>query len=139
MNEADWMVFQLDDLVSKVERKGLTMKDFLRTPSLSCSIYYLPVGSRDMASAHEEDELYLVLEGKANLRVGDTEHDVQKGTLMYVHAACSHAFFDIQEDLTVLAFFGAPVQALGGHARGRYHFGRQENSVADLAASGTSI
>ncbi|MEY6432116.1 cupin domain-containing protein [Thioalkalicoccus limnaeus] len=112
MKEAEWQVFELDDLVAKVERNGVTLKEFLRTPSLSCSIYHLPAGSKDMASAHEEDELYLVLDGRAQLRVGETEHQVRKGTLMYVHAACSHAFFDITEDLTVLAFFGAPARNL---------------------------
>ncbi|AHF03272.1 cupin domain-containing protein [Marichromatium gracile] len=111
MKEADWLLFQLDDLVSSVDRNGVAFKEFLRTPSLSCSVYHLPAGSKDMASAHEEDELYLVLEGRAQLRVGDSVRLVEKGTLMYVHAACSHAFFDIEEDLTVLAFFGAPVRA----------------------------
>ncbi|AGA91677.1 thermophilic glucose-6-phosphate isomerase-like enzyme [Thioflavicoccus mobilis 8321] len=111
--QADWLVFQLDELVANVERSGVTLKEFLRTPSLSCSIYHLPAGSKDMASAHEEDELYLVLDGSAHLRLGETGHHVQKGTLMYVPAACSHAFFDIDSDLTVLAFFGAPVRDLG--------------------------
>ena len=109
MHESDWEVFPLDELLAKVERQGVNFKEFLRTPSLSCAIYHIPVGSRDMASAHEEDELYLVLEGRGQLRIGETEHRVQQGTLMYVRAACDHTFFDIQEDLTVLAFFGAPV------------------------------
>lgn len=30
--------------------------------------------------------------------------------MMYVHAACDHTFFDVEEDLTVLVFFGAPVR-----------------------------
>lgn len=129
MQETDWDVFQLDELLAKVERNGVTFKEFLRTPSLSCAIYHLPVGSRDMASAHEEDELYLVLEGSGQLRVGETEHRVRQGTLMYVHAACDHAFFDIQEDLTVLAFFGSPVLELG---RGRrFRHGRQQVSTAE--------
>ena len=124
MQESDWKVFQLDELLAKVERNGVNFKEFLRTPSLSCAIYHLPVGSRDMASAHEEDELYLVLEGKGQLRIGETEHPVQQGTLMYVHATCDHAFFDIQQDLTVLAFFGAPVLELGrGH---RFRHGRRQ-------------
>ncbi|WP_338113741.1 cupin domain-containing protein [Thiococcus pfennigii] len=128
IKEADWLVFQLDELVAKVERNGVTLKEFLRTPSLSCSIYHLPAGSKDMASAHEEDELYLVLDGNAHLRVGETEHQVQKGTLMYVPAACSHAFFDIDRDLTVLAFFGAPIRDLGMRGerhRLRYRHGRE--------------
>jgi hypothetical protein len=35
-----------------------------------------------MASAHEEDELYFVLEGRVRLRV-EEEHAFDKGTLMY--------------------------------------------------------
>lgn len=129
MQESDWEVFQLDELLAKVERNNVTFKEFLRTPSLSCAIYHIPVGSRDMANAHEEDELYLVLDGKGQLRIGEAEHQVQKDTLMYVRAACDHVFFDIQEDLTVLAFFGAQVQEMG---RGRrFLHGRQRRKHAE--------
>lgn len=121
MREADWKVFQLDELLAKVERDGVSFKELLRTPSLSCSLYHLPVGSKDMAGAHEEDELYLVVEGRGRLRIGETDHAVAEGTLMYVHAACDHAFFDIEEDLTVLAFFGAPVLELGQRRRRARH------------------
>ncbi len=114
----DWLVFQLEELVGRVEPGTLSLEEFLRTPSLSCSVYHLPAGSGDMAKAHEEDELYLVLGGRARLRVGDSDHAVQQGTLMYVQAACDHAFFDVEEDLTVLVFFGAPVRPLNP-ARGR--------------------
>lgn len=110
MKERAWVVFQLSELLAKTDRGGVRFHEFLRTPSLSCSIYHLPAGSKEMQSAHEEDELYLVLEGRARLRVEEDEHAVEKGTLMYVHAACDHTFFDIDEDLTVLAFFGAPMR-----------------------------
>lgn len=110
MSDQDWLVFQLADLLARVEPGVVKFQEVLRTPSLSCAIYHLPAGSREMQSAHEEDELYLVLEGRGRLRVGDTEHKVEKGTLMYVQAACDHAFFDIEEDLTALAFFGAPLR-----------------------------
>jgi len=108
MNEKNWLVYQLSELLAKVEPGSVRFHEFLRTPSLSCSVYHIPAGSREMASAHEEDELYFVLEGRARLRVEEADHAVVKGTLMYVHAACDHTFFDIEEDLTVLAFFGAP-------------------------------
>jgi mannose-6-phosphate isomerase-like protein (cupin superfamily) len=105
----DWQVFQLDELVAQVQPGTLSLREFLRTPSLSCSIYHVPTGSPDMARAHEEDELYLVLGGRGRLRVGESEHEVRAGTLMYVHAACDHTFFAVESDLTVLAFFGASV------------------------------
>jgi len=110
MAEQDWQVFQLSRLLKGVEQGTLSFKEFLRTSSLSCAIYHLPVGSRDMQSAHEEDELYLVLGGRARLRIDNEEHVVEKDTLMYVRASCDHAFFDIEEDLTVLAFFGSAIR-----------------------------
>lgn len=112
MKENDWLVFKLPELVAKVERNDVRFHEFLRTPSLSCSIYHVPAGSKEMQGAHEEDELYLVLEGKARLRVEGQDHAIEKGTLMYVRAACDHTFFDVDEDLTVLAFLGAPARYL---------------------------
>ena len=106
MKEKDWLVFQLSELMAKAERSEVRFHEFLRTPSLSCSVYHIPAGSREMQGAHEEDELYLVLEGKARLRVEEDDHAIEKGTLMYVRAACDHTFFDVDEDLTVLAFLG---------------------------------
>ncbi len=111
---SDWQVFQLDELIQTVEQGTVSMKEFLRTPSLSCSIYHVPAGSNEMAKAHEEDELYLILEGRGHLRVEDSVHEVSRGTLMYVHAACDHTYFDIEESLTALVFFGAPLKKLRG-------------------------
>jgi mannose-6-phosphate isomerase-like protein (cupin superfamily) len=107
MSDQDWLVLQLPELLAKIDAKGLSFTELLRTPSLSCGLYRLPAGSSDMQSAHEEDELYLVLEGRGRLRIGEHDHAVQKGTILYVQAACDHAFFDIEEDLTALAFFGS--------------------------------
>jgi len=61
VSEKSWLVFQLSELLAKVEPGNVRFHEFLRTPSLSCSVYHIPKGSREMASAHEEDELYFVL------------------------------------------------------------------------------
>ena len=55
---------------------------------------------------HLEDEIYFVLEGKARLRVAEQEQEVGPGSILYVQATADHSFFDIEEDLTLLAFFG---------------------------------
>ena len=62
--------------------------------------------------------MYYVLEGRARLRVGDTEHEIGPDSLLYVRATAAHSFFDIEEDLTVLAFFGAHPNQRGGQRRG---------------------
>ena len=64
MKEKSWLVFQLPDLLAKVEPGNVRFHEFLRTPSLSCSVYHIPKGSREMASAHEEDELSLSSRGE---------------------------------------------------------------------------
>jgi len=110
MNEKNWLVYRLPELLKKVEPGNVRFHEFLRTPSLSCSIYQISAGSKEMESAHEEDELYFVLGGRARLRVEEEDHAVEEGTIMYVRAACDHTFFDVEDDLTVLAFFGAPLR-----------------------------
>ena len=112
----DWQIFQLPQLIEQVKKGSVSINEFLRTHSLSCAIYHAPAGSDEMSKAHEEDELYLVLEGRGRLRVGDTEHEVSAGTLMYVHAACDHSYFDIEESITAIVFFGAPIKS---RAKGR--------------------
>ena len=107
MKEDNWRLFRLSDLLASVKPGSVRFHEFLRTPSLSCSVYHIPAGSREMQSAHVEDELYLVLEGRGRLRVEGEDQIVEQGTLMYVHAACDHTFFDVEEDLTIVAFFGA--------------------------------
>jgi len=67
--------------------------------------------SKDMQTPHDEDELYLVVAGWGRLRINGAEHSIVKDTLMYVRASCDHTFFDIKEDLTVLAFFGSAVNS----------------------------
>lgn len=84
MKEADWLVFQLPDLSAKVKPGEVRFHEFIRTPSLSCSVYHVPAGSKEMESAHEEDELYLGLEGRGRLRVGEDDHCVEMSAKAFV-------------------------------------------------------
>lgn len=111
-NESAWRLFELKELLDEVNQGSLSLKEFLRTPSLSCSVYHVPAGSNEMSKAHEEDELYLILEGKGRLRIGDEVQEVSPGTLMYVQAACDHTYFDITESITALVIFGSPIRQL---------------------------
>lgn len=110
MSENAWQIFNLADLSSKVAGNEPRFHEFLRVPSLSGAVYRLPAGSRDMQAPHLEDEVYLVIEGRASLRVGEEDHDVGPGSILFVRATEEHSFFDIEEDLTLLAFFGAAPQ-----------------------------
>ena len=107
MADNTWQVFNLEELTRKVAGSEPRFHEFLRVPTLSCAIYRLPSGSSDMQAPHLEDEVYIVLEGRARLEIDGKPQEISKGSVLYVRATAKHSFFDIEEDLTVLALFGA--------------------------------
>jgi len=74
-------------------------------------IYGLPAGGTDPQSPHTEDEVYYVLNGKAEIRVAGEDRPVQAGSIVYVAKNVDHRFHSVEEDLTVLVFF-APAEYL---------------------------
>ena len=101
-----WTIFRLDELRRMVVGDQTQFHEFLRTRSLSCAIYHLPKGARDMQAPHLEDEVYLVIAGRAKVKVAGGEIGVLPGTVLFVRATDEHTFFDIEEALTLIAVFG---------------------------------
>ncbi len=101
-----WSVFHIDELKRQVEGAEPKFREFLKSQSLTCAIYHLPIGSRDMQAPHLEDEIYFVVSGRATLKVGEQKHNVAPGSILYVRATDEHSFFNIEEALTLIAVFG---------------------------------
>lgn len=98
------------------KQRGKAYLEFLRVPSMSMGLYVLEAGATDPQNPHTEDEVYVVTNGKAKLRVANDVHEVNAGSIVYVDANVEHKFFDIEERLEVLVFF-APAEysnAAGG-------------------------
>jgi mannose-6-phosphate isomerase-like protein (cupin superfamily) len=106
-SKASWQSFQLKDLIEKQGASGKPYLEFLRVPALSCGIYTLPSGSRDLQSPHDEDEVYYVVMGRGRVRVGTAVHEVGPGSILYIEASSEHSFFEIDEDITLLVFFAS--------------------------------
>jgi mannose-6-phosphate isomerase-like protein (cupin superfamily) len=111
MSIGAWKTFSLNELKKKTEGTEPRFLEFLKSAQISCAIYRLPAGAKDMQAPHLEDEVYVVLDGRARLRVDGQEQDVGEGMVLFVSATTEHSFFDITEDLTLLAIFG-PASAL---------------------------
>ncbi|MFV0478548.1 MAG: cupin domain-containing protein [Parahaliea sp.] len=107
MANGAWELFELDDVRQKLSGDSVQYLEFLNVPSMNCGIYFLPAGSKDMQSAHDEDEIYLVLEGKARMKLGDKERSVGPGSVLYVGASTDHHFFEIDKDMTLLVMFAS--------------------------------
>lgn len=107
MSDDSWQVFDLARIREKLSGNKVEYKQFLSVPSLSCGVYHLPAGSRDMQTPHDEDEVYYVLEGRARMKAGDDLQEVHPGMILYVQATETHSFFEIEEDMTLLVFFAS--------------------------------
>lgn len=101
--------FKLSDLIATRKQSGELYHEFLRVPAMSAGVYQLAAGSVDPQEPHMEDELYYVVQGQAQIRVGDEDVSVGAGSLVFVVANVEHRFHTISEDLTVLVFF-APAE-----------------------------
>ena len=111
MTDGQWQVIDLEDIKKTFKGEPVESLEFLRVPALSCGLYSLAAGSKDMQSPHDEDEVYVVLTGKARMRVGNEERSVGPGSLLYVGATTDHSFFEIEEDMTLLVFFASALSA----------------------------
>lgn len=101
--------FNIDSLSAEFQKSNRAWFEFLRVRSLSMGLYRLQAGQTDQQKPHTEDEVYLVLNGKAWFQAGEQRQAVVRGTLIFVERHVEHCFYDITDDLCVLVFF-APAE-----------------------------
>jgi mannose-6-phosphate isomerase-like protein (cupin superfamily) len=102
-----WQVVDVAEVRRRFAGKPVEYLEFLNVPSLSCGLYKLAAGSKDMQAPHDEDEVYFVLEGRARMRLKDEEREVRPGMLLYIGASMEHSFFEIEEDMLLLVLFSS--------------------------------
>ena len=102
--------FQLDQIEKQRSQAGKSYLEFLRVPAMSAGVYVLAAGASDPQKPHKEDEMYYVVRGRARMRVGQKDLDIDQGSVIFVAAELEHRFYDISEELVVLVFF-APAES----------------------------
>ena len=83
--------------------------EHLRNDSMSVGTYCIPAGGVDDQTPHTEDEIYVVVGGRAKIVGGDDSASLSPGSVVFVPANEEHRFVEITEDLTLLVFF-APAE-----------------------------
>ena len=101
--------FDIHELERRREAKGESYFEFLRVPAMSAGVYVLPKDGSDPQKPHREDEMYYVVRGRAQMKIGVEDAEVRAGSVIFVEADAEHRFYDIQEELEVLVFF-APAE-----------------------------
>ncbi len=100
-----WAAFQMADLEERRARGDDPWLEFFRTSTLRTGLYVLPAGAKDPQGAHQQDEVYHIVKGRAVLTVDGEDHPVAPGAVLYVRAGIDHRFHSITEELEVLVFF----------------------------------
>jgi mannose-6-phosphate isomerase-like protein (cupin superfamily) len=83
--------------------------EHLRTTDLSVGTYSVPVDGSDDQVPHTEDEIYVVISGRAELQTPARTVAVQPSSVIFVPAGEPHRFVNLAEPLTVLVIF-APAE-----------------------------
>ena len=101
-------VFRLDDLdAERAANEGAYLR-FLKERTMSAGLYALKAGENDPQRPHAQDEVYLVVSGRASITVGEETTAVARGSVVYVPAGTAHRFHHITEDLRVMVVFSPP-------------------------------
>jgi mannose-6-phosphate isomerase-like protein (cupin superfamily) len=74
------------------------------SPGVEIGVYVLVAPEPDRQQAHEDDEVYVVLEGRGTLEVEGTQVDLREGHAVFVPAGADHRFVGY-EQLSVLVIF----------------------------------
>jgi mannose-6-phosphate isomerase-like protein (cupin superfamily) len=102
--------FTVSELEDRRAGDGDDYLEFLRRESMSCGLYVLEAGALDEQVPHNEDEIYVVVGGRASFTAGSANVEVTAGSILYVPSLMVHRFHDITERLTTLVFF-APAES----------------------------
>jgi mannose-6-phosphate isomerase-like protein (cupin superfamily) len=77
------------------------------SPGLELGVYVLVAPEPDRQQPHEDDEVYVVLEGRGVLEIGAETVELKEGQAVFVPAHAEHRFVGY-ENLSVLVIFAQP-------------------------------
>ncbi len=78
-----------------------------RSPGLEIGVYVLVAPEPDKQEPHDDDEVYVVLEGRGVLNIEGEEIELTEGQAAFVPAGADHRFTGY-EGLSVLVIFTKP-------------------------------
>lgn len=98
--------WDLSELEAARATAGRLYHEFLSVSDLSGGLYVLDAGATDPQSPHTEDELYVVMSGRASIVVDGERRAIGPGSVVFVAAHVEHRFVDIEERLVLVVVFG---------------------------------
>jgi len=101
--------FDTRDAVERLRAAGGGYEIVHESPGLELGVYVLVAPEPDRQQPHEDDEVYVVLEGNGRLEVEGERVDLREGQAVFVPAGADHRFVGY-EQLAVLVVFERPTR-----------------------------
>jgi mannose-6-phosphate isomerase-like protein (cupin superfamily) len=99
--------FDTESVVKRLRGAGGGYEVVHESPGLELGVYVLVAPEPDRQQPHEDDEVYVVLEGSGTLEVDGEQVDLREGQAVYVPAGADHRFIGY-EQLALLVVFERP-------------------------------
>ena len=96
--------FGVGTVVEKLRVAGGGYEIVHESPGLELGVYVLVAPEPDRQQPHEDDEVYIVLDGRGTLEVEGERFDLAEGDSVFVPAGAEHRFVGYEE-LAVLVIF----------------------------------
>jgi mannose-6-phosphate isomerase-like protein (cupin superfamily) len=96
--------FEVAAVKERLRQAGGGYEIVHESAGLEVGVYVLVAPEADRQQPHEDDELYIVLEGTGVLEVEGEQVPVMEGTAVFVEAGADHRF-SAYEHLSVLVIF----------------------------------
>ena len=78
------------------------------SPGIEIGVYVLVAPEPDRQQPHEDDEVYVVLEGRGTLEVEDERVELAEGNAVFVPARAEHRFVGYEQLAVLVIFERAP-------------------------------
>jgi mannose-6-phosphate isomerase-like protein (cupin superfamily) len=96
--------FDTREVVERLRALGGGYEMVHESSGLELGVYVLVAPEPDRQQPHEDDEVYVVLEGNGTLEVESERVDLREGQAVFVRAGAEHRFVGY-EQLAVLVIF----------------------------------
>ena len=96
--------FDTGEAVERLQQGGGGYEIVHSSPGLELGVYVLVAPEPDRQQPHEDDEVYVVLDGTGSLEVEGERIDLREGQAVFVPAGAEHRFVGY-EQLAVLVIF----------------------------------
>lgn len=102
--------FEIAAVRKKLAKAGGGYEIVHESAGLELGVYVLVAPEPDRQQPHEDDEVYIVLEGTGVLEVEGEQVPVKEGTAVFVEAGADHRFTSYEHLSTLVIFERKPAE-----------------------------